>query len=67
MPGDVAVEWPDAGVVGKELEDDECGGAVLLRLLEDLCVAAVGVGWTRDGAIPSAEAFSEDLVCSMSA
>lgn len=62
MPGDVAVERPDAGIVGEELHHNERWGSILLGLLEDLRVTAIGVTWIGDGAVPGAETFRKDLV-----
>lgn len=54
VPGDVAVEGPDAGL-GVELEDE-----MAIRA-DELDIAALRVGGSHDGAIPGAEAFVEDV------
>ena len=60
MPGDVAVEGPDARVVGEVLQDDVArrgGGA----RLDELDVAALGVLLMDDGAVPGADALGQDV------
>jgi hypothetical protein len=55
MPRDVAVERPDAGVIGFELQSGEAAGA------DGLDVAAGGVLAVADTAVPGAGAFVEDV------
>jgi hypothetical protein len=62
VPGEVAVERPDAGIVSDELHYNERRGSILLGLLKDLSVTAIGVAWIGDGAVPGAETFRKDLV-----
>ena len=55
MPGDVAVEGPDTGVVGFELQGGEAAGADCLD---------VTTGWVLRvdcAAVPSASAFVENV------
>jgi hypothetical protein len=55
VPGDVAVEWPDAWVVGFELDGGEATGA------DGLDIAASGVLLVADATVPGADAFVEDV------
>ena len=60
VPGDVAMERPDAGIVGRILQDDVAGisgGAVL----EHLDVAALRVLRVIDFTVPGTDALGEDV------
>lgn len=55
MPGDVAVERPDAWVVGFELDGSKATGA------DSLDITASGVLLVADATVPGADAFVEDV------
>ena len=60
MPRDVAVEWPHPRVIRLVLQDDVTGVAGAASLHE-LRVAALGVLLMRDGAVPGARAFGQNV------
>ena len=60
MPGDMAMEGPDARIIGEVLEDDVAGRGGGTPL-DELDVAALGVLLVDDGAVPGADALGEDV------
>lgn len=60
VPGDVAVEGPDARVVRHVLQHDVPRGGRGAGL-DDLHVAALGVLLVGDGAVPGADALGQDV------
>jgi hypothetical protein len=55
VPGDVAVEWPDAWVVGFELDGSKATGA------DSLDVTTSRVLLVADATIPGSDTFVEDV------
>ena len=61
MPRDMAMERPDAGVIGFVLQDDVAWFGEGDGLSEDLYVAALGVLLMGYRAVPETGAFGEDV------
>jgi hypothetical protein len=62
VPCDVAMQWPDTGVVSLKLDHSVSWRAgVWIGFAQDLNVTTGWVGWVGDGSIPNAIAFGEDF------
>lgn len=62
VPGDVAMQWPDTGVVCLELDHGVGWGASIgVGFAQDLNITAGWVGWVGDGSIPDAISFGKDF------
>ena len=61
VPGDVAVEGPDAWVVGVDLDHDVGWFGVADCYWEQLDVASLGVLAVGDGAVEGSRALGEDV------
>lgn len=65
MPGDVAVERPDARIVRVVLNDHVARAGSTVSVvgcrLQDLHIAPLGIFYVGNGSVPCADAFGEDI------